>query len=140
KMVKNPDLDPVVDLLDEYRRHSDKIDVEAIDPIENNAKVESLISDVSNKYGGEVQKYKKVTDNYQKTYDKLKELAAAEAPKVQKLPVEQLGNDEETQLNAVAVLQIRSFAKKLSESSQEVDRNLSDKPPNYKAAVEEVRE
>src|SRR5947207_3449368 len=59
KMTKNADLDPVVDLLDEYKRHSDKIDVEVIDPVENNAKVETLINGILKNptYGGEVDKY-----------------------------------------------------------------------------------
>ena len=38
-MKRSPYVDPVRDLLDEYRRNSSKIDVENIDPVRNNAKV-----------------------------------------------------------------------------------------------------
>src|SRR5438067_2015482 len=50
---------PVVDLLDEYRRKGKNIEVDSIDPVANPSKVDDLITEVTNKYGGEVAKYKK---------------------------------------------------------------------------------
>src|SRR5215208_2706189 len=43
RMVRSEFVDPVRDLLDEYRRHSNKIEVESIDPVRDNKKVEALI-------------------------------------------------------------------------------------------------
>jgi hypothetical protein len=140
QMKKSPYADVVADLLDEYRRHSSKIDVEVIDPVKNNAKVESLIGEVASKYGGEVQKYKKVTDAYAKTYDQIKQIAAQETAKAAKLPVDQLPNDEESQLVGTAVLESQRIARELTSSQEDIQRLLTDKPPNYKGAVDEIKD
>ena len=63
-MKKSPYVEPVADLLEEYQRHSNNIETDVIDPVQNNAKVEALISEVAGKYGGEVKKYQKVIDDY----------------------------------------------------------------------------
>src|SRR5688500_18276853 len=49
---------PISDLLEEYKRKGKNIDVEVIDPNEQPTKVDQLIKEVTEKYGGEVQKYK----------------------------------------------------------------------------------
>src|SRR5688500_2302264 len=48
-------IQPVSDLLEEYKRKGKNIDVEVIDPNEQPTKVDQLIKDVTEKYGGEVQ-------------------------------------------------------------------------------------
>jgi hypothetical protein len=48
----------VQDLLYEYQRKSSKIDVQIIDPDASPAKADALIKDVTERYGGEVQKYR----------------------------------------------------------------------------------
>src|SRR5688500_11324505 len=138
RMMRSEYVDPVRDLLDEYRRSSNKIEVESIDPVKNNSKVETLINDVASKYGGEVQKYKTVIDAYPKTYNELNAIAAAETAKVQKLPVDQLPRDGEAQVAAAALTQTRAWPRALDSSTTEVQDLMSDKPANYKAAVTEI--
>jgi hypothetical protein len=140
RMKRSPYVDPVRDLLDEYRRNSSKIDVENIDPVRNNAKVEQLINDVSGKYGGEVQKYKAAIDAYPKAYDQLKAIAAAEAPKVEKLPLDQLGQTDDAQRAVAAIRQTRAWPKVLESSDQEIKDLQSNKPPDYKGATNEIRD
>jgi hypothetical protein len=139
-MTRSPYVDPVRDLLEEYDRNSNKIDVEYIDPVRNNAKVEQLINDVASKYGGEVQKYKTVIDAYPKTFDQLRAIAAAEAPKIKDLPLDQLGRDEDSQRAIAAIRQTSSWPRVLKSADDEIKDALAEKPPNYKAATNEIRD
>src|SRR5688572_6677231 len=52
KSVPSPYAGPVIDLLDEYRRKGKNIEVDTIDPVQNPTKVDALIAEVTNKYGG----------------------------------------------------------------------------------------
>ena len=49
KSVKSPYADPVVDLLEEYKREGKNIEVDSIDPVQNPTKVDDLIAEVTNK-------------------------------------------------------------------------------------------
>src|SRR5436190_1231130 len=71
---------------------------------------------------------------------KMKQLASAETQKVAKLPVDQLPQDDESQLAATAVMEVRRFPKLLSSSADDIGTMLTDKPPNYKGAVDEINE
>src|SRR4029079_13796306 len=65
---------PVADLLEEYKRYGGgKVEVEAIDPTQNPAKVDDLIANVTERYGGEVKAYRDFIDSYAgKTADHMK--------------------------------------------------------------------
>src|SRR5688572_26482418 len=82
KSVKSPYVGPVVDLLDEYRRKGKNIEVDSIDPVQNPSKVDDLIAEVTNKYGGEVKAYREVLAAYPKTYEQIKQIATAETAKI----------------------------------------------------------
>src|SRR5215510_7264579 len=77
---------PVMDLLDEYRRKGSNISVDSIDPVANPSKIDDLITEVTNTYGGEVKKYNEVLEAYPKVYDEIKKLALAETERVSKVP------------------------------------------------------
>src|SRR5215213_7879549 len=87
----------VDDLLDEYARKGKNIEVESIDPIANPSKVDDLINDVTNKYGGEVAKYKEVIENYPAAYEQIKKLTGEQVKKVAELSMDNLSGDESTQ-------------------------------------------
>jgi hypothetical protein len=131
---------PVADLLDEYQRHSSKVTVESIDPVASPSKVDDLINEVTNKYGGEVAQYKKVTDAYTGTYDQIKKLAAAEVQKVSALPVDQISDEDATQTVKLAILTVREFPKLLNQSKEKIDARLKQKPPDYKAATSSIEQ
>ena len=67
KSIPSPYAGPVVDLLDEYRRKGRNVEVDWIDPVQNPSKVDALIAEVTNKYGGEVKQYKEVLDGLKMT-------------------------------------------------------------------------
>ena len=129
---------PVNDLLDEYRRKGRNIEVDAIDPVANPSKVDDLIAEVTEKYGGEVKKYKAVLDAYPKVYEQIKKIATDEVEKVAKLDLEQIGQDEDLQTARVAVVTIRGLPKQLESSAQAIERRVKQKPPDYKGAVESI--
>lgn len=137
-MKKSPYAPVVSDLLDEYRRNGRNVEVEVIDPVQQNAKVEALISEVASKYGGEVQKYRQVIDAYPKTFDQIRQVASAEAEKVAKLPLDKLGEDDDSQYALLAIEEVRKVPPRLKDTEERVQRVLTDKPPDYKGAVEEI--
>src|SRR5687767_1834075 len=87
----------VDDLLDEYRRKGRNIEVESIDPIANPTKVDDLINEVTNKYGGEVAKYREVVDGHKGIYEQVRKLTEAQTKKVNELPLESLAGNESAQ-------------------------------------------
>ena len=58
----------VADLLDEYKRSGRNIDTEVIDPLNQPSKVDDLVTDVTNKYGGEVARYRAFVNDAPKIY------------------------------------------------------------------------
>jgi hypothetical protein len=139
KSVKSPYAGPVVDLLDEYRRKGKNIEVDSIDPVQNPTKVDDLIAEVTNKYGGEVKQYREVLDAYPKTYAQIKEIATAETAKIAKLPLDAVATDDESQISRVATA-VRTLPKQLDSSQQAVDRRVAQKPPDYRGAVNNVED
>jgi hypothetical protein len=129
---------PVRDLLDEYRREGKNITTDAIDPVANPTKVDDLITEVTNKYGGEVKKYNQVLDSYQGVYKQIEEIAAGEVSKVAKLPVDQLADDEEGQTARAALTTINTIPQLLSSSRESIERRRKQKPPDLKGAVDSV--
>lgn len=131
---------PVNDLLDEYRRKGKNIEVDAIDPVANPSKVDDLIAEVTEKYGGEVAQYKQVLEKREKTYAQIKEIASAEAAKSAALKLEEAGQDEASQNARDALLTANNLARLLQRSEDLIKRRMEEKPPGYKAAVTSVEE
>src|SRR5439155_6385021 len=131
---------PVTDLLDEYRRKGKNIEVDAIDPVANPSKVDDLITEVTNTYGGEVKKYNTVLDAYPKVYKQITDLAAGEVPKIATLPVDNLGEDEDSQTNRAALVTVRGLPKQLQNSAEAIERRRKQKPPDLKGAVSSVED
>ena len=130
----------VNDLLDEYRRKGRNIEVDAIDPVANPSKVDDLIAEVTEKYGGEVAQYKQVIDRQAKTYAQIKEIASAEAAKVADLKLDDVAQDESSQDARDALLTANNLARLLQRSEDLIKRRMEEKPPGYKAAVTSVEE
>jgi hypothetical protein len=146
---------PVADLLQEYERKGAKIDVEIIDPVEQVAKVDQLINEVTEKYGGEVAKYKKFIADFmppaedakanksppttRPIYSELSEMATEEAKRVQetfksgevKLPDRRLAQSLIDGVTTVADL-----PRNLGAVKEKAERDLKKRPPDYKGVVD----
>lgn len=128
----------VDDLLNEYKRHSSKIDVEVIDPVKNPSKIDDLITTLTNKYGGEVKKYRQFLDSYPQTYDKIDKDTKAEIVKLAALPTNQLNDEQYADTVMRAVWTVQELPKRLQEQKKEIDRILEEKLPDYKGAVDSI--
>ncbi len=128
----------VDDLLEEYARKGNNITVESIDPIANPTKVDDLINEVTNKYGGEVAKYREVVDQYPAAYEQIRKLTAAQMEKVASLSMESLAGNESAQGVSLAIFTVQQFPDLLKNSETQIKRRLEMKPPDYKGATQSV--
>ncbi|MCY2955314.1 MAG: Gldg family protein [Planctomycetota bacterium] len=142
EMGQLPDFaQPVADLLDEYKRKGSKIDVEVVDPLEQPTKVDQLIREVTEKYGGEVQKYKAVCEEYPKTYEQIAKMAGEEAKKVQAALPEQIdANEDLGQTLFLTIATVQGFPKFLENTKESIEKRLKQKPPDYKGAVNSIEQ
>lgn len=128
----------VADLLDEYRRKGRNIDVEVIDPANQPSKVDALIREVTEKYGGEVQKYRAVMEQYPPIYEKLSQLAVAEKKNVQSAlaNVKLAVSFDLYQSLSATFNTIDRLPSYLEQTRSVIDKRLKEKPPAYKRAAE----
>ena len=128
----------VADLLDEYSRQGKNINVELIDPVTEPGKVDDLISQVTNKYGGEVAQYRKVVQDYPSTYDQINKLATGEATKVADLPLEQMQGNEALQSVVLALVTVQQMPQQLEEVKESVERITKQKLPDWRGATSAI--
>ena len=128
----------VADLLEEYRSKGKNIEVENIDPTSSPGKVEDLTTEVVEKYGGQVAKYKAFANSYAGQYKKMGELATAESARVK--PLLELPNLPEDlgQFFYGVSESFRTLPGKLQEAQEESAKFLKEKPANYKGLTESV--
>lgn len=132
----------VADLLDEYASKGRNITVQWIDPVRQEGKVNELIQRVASKYGGEVVRYRDYIDKYHDFTRKVADTAAAQAVRVQGLPVEQLQQspDRNQQQAAMAVLFMRdTLGRMFKDVDRAIERRLQESPPDYRGAANSVR-
>lgn len=128
----------VADLLDEYQRQGKNINVELIDPVSEPSKVDDLIAQVTNKYGGEIAQYRKVVQDYPKSYDQIKALATAEAGKMANLPLEQMQGNDALQPIVLALVSVQEMPQQLQEVKDAVERITKQKLPDWKGATDAI--
>jgi len=129
----------VSDLLDEYKRDSQKVEVESIDPVTQLGRVDSLITDVISKYGKEVTQYKSAIDAFYKTLAQIKALADPQVAKVKALPMDKLQNNPELRDTLeLALSTVETFPPYLEKLKGQVENITKQKLPNYRSAVDAI--
>ena len=88
---------PVLDLLEEYKRTSKNITVEAIDPVNEPTMYDGWLKKLKDKYGGNYKEYDNVLKDAPKALAGVKKLASAEMERMQKLQEEQMKKYQEEQ-------------------------------------------
>jgi hypothetical protein len=130
----------VQDLLFEYQRKSNKIDVQIIDPDASPAKGDALIKDVTERYGGEVQKYRAFLDEYGNTFKQLKTSLAEQGAALKALATDSLPDrDLAERVDAVQNTLVSTMPQDMDARDRAVTRKLALKPPDYVGAVTSVQ-
>ena len=130
----------VQDLLNEYRASGKQIEVDFIDPLNQPAKADALINEVTTKYGGEVKAYKAFLDDYAKLYDVLKKKIADEDKTIHAVPFDKVEAPDLGRSLMSVIDTIDQLPDLIDQTKDSVDRKLKQKPPDYKGAVDAVQQ
>jgi hypothetical protein len=154
-----PEIDmvqPVIDLLEEYHDKGKHIEYEVIDPAAQPAKVDQLIDDVMNKYGGEVRKYRdwiavfmpsekgakapeKPTTRPSATYAELKKQVEELSAETTKLSGTQMKVTQEMYITLNLAFQtVKRFPQYMDSVKDDTERMLKQSPPDLKGAVDAI--
>ena len=128
----------VDDILQEYRRKGKNIDVEAIDPVTEPAKLDKWLADVIKRYGGNVKAYRELLEQFPTTLAEIKKLASAEVQKMTKLPEMQMKDERQAETLTGAFNTVRGFPQILDVINEDIKRELDQKIPDYKGRVKAV--
>ena len=132
--------DAVRDLLAEYARASGNIKAEMIDPLADPAKVDALVADLTDRYGGEVTRYREFINTYRdKTFPEIKRLAAEETAAVSQVELPADASDPQLQAIDAARFTVTQFPRALEQINQLIVPPLEQKPPDYKGAADAIR-
>jgi hypothetical protein len=130
----------VSDLLDEYRRKSSNVLVEMIDPVAEPTKLDQLITKITQSYGPNVEAYRQLaSEQFPQTVKQIKELAESEVALQEKLPLEQIQDEQVQQTLLLAMATVQGFPPLLQRTQEAIDLELSQKLPRYRDAVQAAR-
>jgi hypothetical protein len=130
---------PVADLLNDYATKGRHITVQMIDPDTQKDDVNKLVTEVTNRFGGEVKGYKALLNDVPAQNDILRKFAADEAALYRRLPGDQVHDQNLQQALYIAYPTLLAIPKELTRLSAAVDADVNQQIPSYKEAVDEVR-
>lgn len=146
----------VDDLLQEYKRYGKNIEVETIDPNAAGTKVDQLIDEVTEKYGGEVKKYRDLLDGFlppmspegkvipaqgRKLHEleQLRQFAADEFPKLEAALPERSSDRNLVMTIQLTAATIQSVPANLTDIERDARKAMANRPPDYRTAIDGVR-
>jgi hypothetical protein len=131
--------DAVRDLLQEYARTTDKIRAEQIDPLAEPSKVDQLVAELTDKYGGAVARYREFIDKYTKTtFPQIQKLAGEETSAISRVELPTDSPDEQLQVIEAAKFTVAGFPSALATINKLIKKPLEEKPPDYKGATDAI--
>ena len=130
---------PVADLLNEYATKGKNITTEVLDPDTQKDEFNKLVTEVTNKYGGEVQGYKKILDQLPANNKAIDQFVTDEAAKFRVLPFDQIQDQELQQEISAAYLTLVLTHHQLADLKTAIDSDLNQQIPSYKDGVDETR-
>jgi uncharacterized coiled-coil DUF342 family protein len=130
----------VQDLLDEYRASGKEIEVDFIDPLNQPAKADALINEVTTKYGGEVKAYNEFLDEYKKQYDVLKKKIDDEDKMIHAVSFDDVKAPDLGRSLMGLIDTVDQLPDLMEQTKDNVDRKLKQKPPDYKGAVDSAQQ
>jgi hypothetical protein len=134
----------VLNVLEQYRsRNPDKVQVEAIDPITEPAKLDAWIGRLKRDYGQNVSAYEDLLKGFPKTLEQIRAVAAGEEKETSKLSqgdieasLAKLPQEQQEKLvNTVngAITTVRTFPQILDAINENIKTELDKKIPDYAA-------
>jgi hypothetical protein len=128
----------VADLLQEYARGSDKIKAESIDPLADPSRVDKLVTEVAEQYGGEVKKYREFIEMFPATYEKIDAAAKAEVTRISALPLDTMQSQQAAEGVLLAIVTVQGLPSQLKADKEAIDGQKDQKPPDYKGATDSI--
>jgi hypothetical protein len=132
----------VTDLLDEYRRKGNKIEVDSIDPSAQGGKVDELIEEVKRRGGKEIDKYKAVVEEFSSVYSNIDKIAATQLEKF-KAALQKVDKIEDTDLEQTLFLTqatVQGVPPGLLKTRNEVQKQTQLKIPDYRGATSSIEQ
>ena len=132
----------VADLLEEYKRSGRDIDVEFIDPQEQPGKCDDLLKEVTDKYGGEVARYRDFMvgnkggfPGYKASFADFRAFATAETAKLPPFdPMKEGGIDALMQQVSGS---LSGIGPDLDAAARKIAQAMDEKVPDYKKATQQ---
>ncbi len=129
----------VADLLEEYHLRGSHIDTQIIDPANNPTKVDDLIKQVEDQYGGEIKKYRSFADSVPAKYADISKLADAEVAQIKAVfEGTKIDNDQLYQTVRLAAASVEGIPQAMKEGQDKYKSFLKRKPPDYKGITDDV--
>jgi hypothetical protein len=129
---------PVDDILQEYKRKGRNIEVDSIDPVNDPAKLDAWLGEVTRKYGGNVKQYRELLEAFPKTLGEIKKVAQGEVVKMQKLPEMEFKDERQYETLHASFNTVRAFPVLLESINEDIAQELKEKIPDYKGRVRNV--
>lgn len=128
---------PVLDMLDLYTRNSSgRVSVDHIDPETEQAKLDALTDEVTNRYSAELTPYKEfLSTAFPKFVADFKAFAGAEAEKIAALPLEGVTDPDLAQTLFVARASVRDLTDRVDRANERIERRLKQRIPDYRTAA-----
>ena len=131
---------PVDDILQEYKRKGKNIDVDAIDPAAEPAKLDRWLAEVMQKYGGNVAGYRELlTKSFPETLKQITRTATEEKTKMQALPTDGLTDDRQADTLNAAFSTVAQFPKLIQLMTSGIEEELKEKIPDYKGRTQAIK-
>ncbi|MDB5354368.1 MAG: putative rane protein [Phycisphaerales bacterium] len=141
---KEDTYDRVLNILEQYRsRNPDKVEVQAIDPIAEPAKLDAWIGQLKRDYGQNVSAYEELLRGFPKTLEQIRAVASGEEKEMSKLTkaineetLSKLPQDQQEKLVTTingAFATVRTFPAILDAINENIKTELDKKIPDYAA-------
>jgi hypothetical protein len=130
---------PVADLLNEYATKGKNITTEVLDPDTQKDEFNKLVTEVTNKYGGEVQGYKKILDQLPGNNKAIDQFVTEAVAKFKVLPFDKVQDQQLLQEISAAYFTLLLTDHQIGELKAAIESDLHQQIPSYKDGVDETR-
>ncbi len=129
---------PVVDLLEEYRRSSSRVKVEVIDPQAEPARLDALIADLSSRYGKDTSEYRAALGDFAPLASTLKEAMSSQASAIEGLPLDQVTSREAARSLQLLAATITGLPQRIDAITRRIEQGTTGSLPDFRGLTADV--